>query len=310
MHVLMLGNSEIGRRRVLPALARNGVRRVDIASRSNADGAAWPAGMTGAVFGDYAEAIAASTAELVWISTVNSLHADLAKAALAAGRHVVVDKPLALCLDDARALAGLARERRLVLAEATVYADHPQIEAARRVFRDAGSAPTQLIAAFSFPPLPPGNFRHRPELGGGALLDLAPYAMSLGRVFLDAPPDDVIGRKFGHDDGFSLLALYPGGRSVTGHFGAATGYVNRLTLLGPDVTVTLERAFTSPPDLACRLSASVANAPVTLEIPAADSFALFLGRVFAAIRRRDGEDFLTALLADAEATARLKASTG
>ncbi|MDX8400249.1 MAG: hypothetical protein R8K20_08375, partial [Gallionellaceae bacterium] len=82
MRILMLGNSEIGRRRVLPAFARCGIVHVDIASRSSAKAISWPEGMSGIAFDDYATAIKCSDAELVWVSTINSLHAELAQAAL------------------------------------------------------------------------------------------------------------------------------------------------------------------------------------------------------------------------------------
>lgn len=305
MRILMLGNSEIGQRRVLPAFARCGIGHVDIASRSSATAVSWPEGMDGIVFDDYATAISHSNADLVWVSTVNSLHAQLAKVALDSGRHVVIDKPATTTLSEALLLADLAQRRNLILAEATVYAFHPQIKAARKFFTDTGSAPSQIQAAFSFPPLPPGNFRHRPDLGGGALLDLGPYAMSLGRIFFDAAPDEVICRRLDGDLGFNLLATYPGNRSVTGHFGTTTGYVNRLTLLGPQVTVTMDRAFTTTPDLVCQLAATANNAAATVEVPAADSFALFMAAVLEAVERKEGETLLQAMLDDAKAIARL-----
>lgn len=306
MHVLLLGYSEIGRRRVLPALARCGIEVVDIASRSASTDIAWPQGMRGQAFGDYAEAIRASAAGLVWVSTVNALHAELAQAALEAGRHVVIDKPSTTNLPDARRLADLARDRGLMLAEATVYAFHPQIAAARQFFADAGTAPSQMVAAFSFPPLPPENFRHRPALGGGALLDLGPYAMSLGRLFFDAAPEEVLCRPLPADSGFSLLATFSGQRSLVGHFGHSTGYINRLNLLGPGTTLAIERAFTTTPEMVCRLAATRGGTASTIEVPAADSYAVFMAAVLAAIQRKDMTAFLPALLADAEAIERLR----
>jgi predicted dehydrogenase len=297
----MLGYSEIGRRRILPAMARCGITSVDIASRSAAGTVVWPEEMQGFVFDDYAEAIRRSEAGLVWVSTVNARHAELAKAALEAGRHVMIDKPATTSLADAQNLVDLARQRNLVLAEANVYAFHPQIAAARQFFADTGSAPTQMVAAFSFPPFPPENFRRHPEMGGGALLDLGPYAMSLGRIFYAAAPEEVISRKLDGDRGFSVLAVYSGNRSLVGHFGHSTGYINRLNLLGQGTTLNIERAFTTTPEMACRLTATANNAASTIEIQPADSYAVFMEAVLAAVQRCDVEAFLPALLADAKA---------
>jgi len=310
VRVLILGNSDIARRRILPALARCGVRSVDIASQSAGAAAAWPEGMGGTAFSDYAEAIPTSRADLVWVSTVNSRHAELAELALNTGHHVIIDKPAATTPAAVEHLVALARRRGCMLAEAHVFAFHPQIEAARRVFADAGSAPTNIVAGFSYPPLPPGNFRHRPELGGGALLDLGPYAMALGRLFFAASPSDVVCRGINGDRGFNMLATYPGDRCVVGHFGMTTGYVNQLTVLGPNVTLSLARAFTTPPDFANRVQVTIAGKPSEVELPPADSFACFFSAVLSAIDGGDREAFVDAILADAAALERLRSACG
>lgn len=297
--VLMLANSEIGRRRVLPALRSAGVRKIDVASRRAAAEVRLPEGCVGRTFEDYGAALDSSDAELVWISTVNSLHAELAEAAMSAGRHVIIDKPATTTPEDSDRIIAMARRHDRVLAEATVYPFHPQIGAARSVFDRAGSCITQIVAEFSFPPLPPENFRHRPDLGGGALLDLGPYAVSLGRVFLDAAPERVDCQALPGDVGLSVILGYPGGRTVTGHFGGTTGYVNRLSLLGPAVTVAFDRAFTTPPDRPFSLSSTVDNRTVITEGPAADTFQLFAQSVFDAIDDGRPEPFLDAMAEDA-----------
>ncbi|MEZ5288658.1 MAG: Gfo/Idh/MocA family oxidoreductase [Vicinamibacterales bacterium] len=251
--VLVIGYSNIAARRVLPALWSTGVRGLEVASTS-ATAIDWP-GDTPRRFHTYEEALAESRADLVYISTVNSAHAALTARALDAGFHVVVDKPAALALDDVRDLAVLAESRGRVLAEAVVWAHHPQVARARQVFDDAGCRPTHLWAAFSFPPLPPGNFRMRAGAGGGMMNDLGPYAVTCGREFFGDAPVEVVGRVLSAtgdvDTGFSLLARYPDGRSTVGSFSCTTGYVNRLEVAGPGVVVGIERAFSPPGRVAC-----------------------------------------------------------
>ncbi len=300
MQILLLGYSDIARRRVLPALAAHGIVTIDVASQ-NAAGVTLPDGVGGRVFRHYREAIAESNADLVWISTVNSQHAELAQAALDAGRDVVIDKPATTSLDEARGLVEIAAKRGRMVAEATVYPFHPQVAAALRLFAEAGSSPTQLLAAFSFPELPPANFRHDPDLGGGAFLDLGPYALSIGRVFFDDRPRQILCQPITGDRGFSLLITYSEGRSLVGHFGTTTGYVNRLLLLGPHVSLTIDRAFTTPPRSICRLEATVANVARTIEVAPADSFAEFFRAVRIALTQGDHQSFLATMLADAEA---------
>ncbi|WP_437751580.1 Gfo/Idh/MocA family protein [Sorangium sp. So ce1389] len=304
MKVLLLGYSSLARRRVLPALASLGVRDIDVASVSRGADVALPPGVTGRCYDDYRVALARSDAALAYVSTVNSTHEELAERALERGLHVAVDKPACLSLESSRRLVQLARKRGRCLAEATVYAYHPLYREVRRIFGDAGRAPTRLTAAFSFPPLPADNYRYRAALGGGSLLDLGPYAVTLGRVLLDgAAPESiacrVVERAGEVESSFSVLMTFPGGRSLVGHYGMTTGYQNRLDVLGPDVVVTIDRAFSPPADLPIQLGVAERDRRRTVEVPAADSFAEFFRSVFGAIARGEHDDLAGTLLADA-----------
>ncbi len=306
--VLVLAYSSIVQRRVLPALAKSGVTQVDIASRGASDAIAWPEGVSGKAFEDYDTALNESAAEVVWISTVNSTHAELARTALTQGRHVLIDKPATTTLSDTEDLIALAESRGVALAEANVFAHHPQIAVSRRPFDEAGSEPKHIVAAFSYPVLPAGNFRHDPALGGGILLDLGPYAVSFGRLYFGVPPDRIHAMPLSGDRGFTILASYPGERTLSGHFGTGTGYVNRATLLGPDVAVNLERIFTTPPDQAGGIAATVRNQPFPVEMPVADSFEVFLRDVFDALDQGDPSTFRDTMLQDARALEQLRVS--
>lgn len=307
MRVLVLGGSAIVRKRVLPALAaRPEVTGVEIASRTASD----------AAFPDYATALEESAAELVYVSLVNSDHAPWAERALESGRHVVVDKPAFPDLAQAERLVELSRSRGLCLAEATVYTRHPQIEAIRELFTEAADAPSRIVASFSFPPLDEGNFRYRRELGGGALADLGPYAVSPGRLFFAARPEEVECRvlsRGGPDDletAFSVLMRYREGRSLVGHFGFDTAYRNRLSLLGSELSVDVDRIFTTPETLENGLEVRRRSGASRVKAPAADCFALFLHEVVRRIGEHDLEGLRQELVDDAFALEQLRRSAG
>src|ERR1700686_4633613 len=101
MKVLLLGYSDIARRRVIPGLYAAGVRAIDIASLS-ATTVEWPGTDPPRLYRDYEKAISESDAQLIYISTVNSLHAELGRKALNHGFHVVIDKPACLGLTETR----------------------------------------------------------------------------------------------------------------------------------------------------------------------------------------------------------------
>uniref|UniRef100_I2Q446 Putative dehydrogenase n=1 Tax=Desulfovibrio sp. U5L TaxID=596152 RepID=I2Q446_9BACT len=313
MRLLVLGGSDIFFRRVLPILPGLGVTAVDLASRSGRRPAGEPA-LPLRFFDDPAAALAGSPAEAVYVTTENSRHAALALAALASGRHVVVDKPAFLDWPTAEQAADLAAKKGLVLAEATVWADHPRFSGLREAFADAGAAPTRLSAVFSFPPLAAGNFRHRPECGGGALFDLGPYAVSPGRIFFGVEPDEIVCRVLSRgpavESAFSCLLVYPGGGSLTGLFGFDTGYANRLDVLGPNLAASMDRAFTPPPGPALTLGLNSPAGPRTATFEPADAFAGFFARAFAAMEQGTGHGLAADLLADARTLSRLRQAAG
>jgi NDP-hexose-3-ketoreductase len=310
MKTLLLGYSDIARRRILPALRRVGITAIDIASRSA--GAVLPEHLPARLFEDYEEALRRTDAAIVYVSTVNSLHGHWARKALEAGFHVVVDKPACLGLPETFALVELANRKGACLAEAITYSHHPQIEAARRQFESAGTAPTHIVAAFSFPPLAATNFRYRADLGGGALWDLGPYAATLGRAFFHDPPIDIGAQttemRGPVETSFSMLTRYSEGRTCVGSFGFTTGYVNRLDLLGPGMTIGIDRAFSPPADRSLEIVVRHHDETTGIRIPPSDSFALFLDEVLAAISAGKAGLLASRMLDDAQALDRLRAS--
>ena len=311
MKVLLIGYSSIARRRVLPALRTAGVESVDIASLS-AEEVAWNGASQPRLFRNYDTALADTDADVVYISTVNNLHAELAEKALKRGLHVAIDKPAFLSLEETRRTLDIAGRNGRCLAEATVYAYHPRIARALQVFQEARNRPTHIVAVFSVPPQPPDNFRYRAELGGGAMLDLGPYALTPGRVFFGEPASEIVGRCLSTrnevDTGFSLVATYPGGRSAVGSFGYTTGYMNRLDLLGPGIAVTMDRVFSPLANATTELIVRRDDRATTITIPPADTFALFFEDLRRAIAQSDYSRFATTMLWDAQEMARLRSS--
>ena len=311
MKVLFLGYSSISKRRVIPALQKLGAESVDVASLSKS-ASDWSSVLPVRMFSDYEQALDQSDAEIVYVSTVNSQHARWARKALQAGFHVIVDKPAFMSVAVTQELIELARLNQRCLAEATVYACHPLISRALEVFEQSGSSPSHLLAVFSYPPVSPDNYRNFLEPGGGALWDLGPYAITPGRLFFGRSPSEIIGRRLSENDevetSFSMMALYPGGRSCTGSFGFTTGYLNRLEILGPGIVVTINRAFTPLPDSTAELIVREADKVRSIHVPPADSFAIFLEDFFHAVENRNHGDFKNSMLADAITLERLRMS--
>jgi predicted dehydrogenase len=307
MHLLILGFSSIAERRVIPAAAAVGaISEISLASRSRKPPGSWP--KQARFFTDYAAALAESGADVVYLSLPNALHEQWALAALAAGKHVVVDKPAMLALEAAAHAVAEARRRKLLLAEAIVFGHHPQFQALSDFAAEQGPL-TQVDAQFIIPPLPIGNFRNHAELGGGCLLDMGPYAAATMRLLGNGPPSQVTALAGGRhpdtgvDMGFSVLARLGNGAAFSGHFSFEGEYQNRLLIVGRSGSVLTERVFSPPAEHRLEWRRRIRNAESVVTSEAADTFALFLSAVTAAAASGDHESFHRDLLADAECRA-------
>lgn len=310
MNVLILGYSDIAQRRGIPALQAAGATRIAVASRSRSID-----DDTLTRFTDYAQALRDWRPQLVYISLRNEAHAPWAERSLLAGAHTVIDKPAVLHADEARHLTHLAAARQLALAEATVYAWHPQMARIQDWVHAHGNTPLHAEARFCFPDLPAGNFRYQPEYGGGMLHDLGPYAVSIGRLLFGRQPEHLEARILarhpdtGVDLGFTLQADYGQGRTLQGRFACGETYRNSLHLISGKQQLHVERLFTTPPELSNRLSLADATGSHEEALPAADAFQRFFEALFQAINQGRHRHFAETLLADADARQRLRHAT-
>ena len=112
----------------------------------------------------------------------NSHHKTLTIKALAAGKHVLCEKPLAANADDARAMHEAAQRSGRVLMEAFHWRYHPLANRALEEIGRLGKL-KRVRAAFCIPFLSPGDIRFRKDLAGGALMDTGCYAVNIARTF-------------------------------------------------------------------------------------------------------------------------------
>jgi len=251
-------------------------------------------------FDDPETALSTATADVVYVSGSNDVHRALTERALERGLHVIVDKPAFLDLEAAEAMVRLARDKRCLLAEATVFPFHPQVRLVRELIGDDSEA-IRATAWLCIPPLPRTDFRYDPGRGGGSLLDLGPYAAATSRLLFGETPARIRCEVLSHagvDTSFSTLMTYAG-HALTGHFGFVSAYQNRLSVVTPSLALDVDRFFTTPPDLENRIRVRDALGERILVAPAADSFAMFLGACVDAIQDDDVTTFGDTLLHDA-----------
>lgn len=309
MKLLLIGFSRFARRRVLPAVSvMDAIERIDIASSHAGVEAVGHLPKLGRISTDWAAALDDMEPGLVYVSLVNSAHAHAVRCAIERGHHVIVDKPGFLTLDTAEEMVALARSHSRVLAEATCYSFHPMYPEVRSIVRDLDTDITKVVAVFT-PPVPADDFRHDRSAGGGALLDTGPYMASLGRALWGTEPDNVqviVGERTsdGLELSYSVLAGYPGGKTVVGQFGFTTTYRNSLQMLGPGIAVDLPRPFSAPPDMTVDIRIESVGENLVRSVHPADSMRIFLTDVLDAVRA-GSRAFDASLLSDARTLDRL-----
>jgi D-xylose 1-dehydrogenase (NADP+, D-xylono-1,5-lactone-forming) len=180
----LLSTASIGRLVVGAARRSAAARFVAVASR-DAERARQFAGELGLehAFGSYEALLASDRVDAVYIALPNAMHTEWTVAALAAGKHVLCEKPFALSPGAARQAADAAAAARLVCAEGFMYRYHPQTRLARQLVADGAIGGLRHIRAALSRTIPAGDIRRDPALGGGAALDLGCYCVSAARLF-------------------------------------------------------------------------------------------------------------------------------
>jgi predicted dehydrogenase len=182
-----IGAGWIARVALAPAVhAADGARLQAVAARDPLRAAGL--GPVGGVYDDYRALLDDPSVEAVYISLSNEAHKPWTLAALAAGKHVLCEKPLALDADEVAEMAAAAEAAGRLLVEATWYRWHPRTRRAAALLRAGVVGPVREVeSGFVFDGVAAGNYRLDPARGGGALYDLGPYSVGAA---LWAVPDE------------------------------------------------------------------------------------------------------------------------
>ncbi|HXQ85323.1 MAG TPA: Gfo/Idh/MocA family oxidoreductase [Gaiella sp.] len=145
--------------------------------------------------GSYEALLADPDVEAVYISLPNGMHHEWTMQALAAGKHVLCEKPYTRHPGEAEEAFDAADAAGLVLAEAFMYRHHPQTAAVARLVADGAVGRLCAVkATFTFPLHDLSDVRALPELDGGALMDVGCYCVS-GIRLLAGEPEHVRGEQ-------------------------------------------------------------------------------------------------------------------
>jgi D-xylose 1-dehydrogenase (NADP+, D-xylono-1,5-lactone-forming) len=192
----ILGNAMIGRKCVMPAItrSRNCCIRALGTLRPHQAGDVVKANSIELLYESYDMVLQDPDIDAVYIPLPNRLHLPWTLKALAAGKHVLCEKPLACSAAEARQLQAAAHANGCVLMEALMYRFHPRTHRVKSLISDGAIGVPRLVrTAFCFSmaeELLKNGKNHRLESrqGGGALMDVGCYGVSVARWFLQAEP--------------------------------------------------------------------------------------------------------------------------
>ena len=276
----VLGCADIAVNRVIPALA--GSRRVRIqalASRDAAKARQWAEKLgVPEACGSYAELLRREELEAVYVPLPNSLHAPWTLAALAAGKHVLCEKPLAMTAKEARGMVEAARRGSRVLMEGFMYRHHPRNRKALELLRSGEIGELASVESeFSYFLPDSDNYLFDPRRGGGALYDVGCYCVHIARAAAAEEPREAFAAWRLAAGGVDLtcagLLRFAGGALCTFHASMKEEQRFGYRLVGTRGLIEAPRAFLSF-GRETRLLVQKAEKTEELSFPGADEYLL------------------------------------
>jgi predicted dehydrogenase len=194
----VLGAAKFAREHMAPAIhAAEGAEFAALATSdpAKADGfRAFCPSLT--VHASYDALLADPSIDAVYVPLPNHLHVEWTLKALAAGKHVLTEKPIALRAEEIDRIIAARDASGLLAAEALMIVHHPQWHRAREWLASGEIGQLRHVdAAFSYNnAAEPGNIRNRQDTGGGSLRDIGVYTIGSMRFVTGAEPVDVAAR--------------------------------------------------------------------------------------------------------------------
>lgn len=216
----ILGAAKFARQFMAPAIhAAKDASLVALATSDAVKAGAFAAFAPGLrVHSDYDALLADPGIDAVYIPLPNHLHVDWTLRALAAGKHVLTEKPISMRADEIDRLIAARDAAGLLAAEAFMIVHHPQFQRTRELIADGAIGEVLHVdTVFTYDNRSePGNIRNRPETGGGGIRDIGVYTYGSVRFATGAEPDDLAAR-WRQENDVDVWAQVTGTFSGNGH---------------------------------------------------------------------------------------------
>lgn len=201
--------------------------------------------------GSYDELVADPAVDAIYVATPHPMHVRDAVLAIDAGKHVLIEKPVALNASEAQLIADRATEKGVIAMEAMWTRYLPHMVRIREILASGVLGEVRTVLADHTQNLPT-NPEHRlqnPDLGGGALLDLGIYPVSFAVDVLGLPAGIRAHASMtptGVDRQTAMIFDYEDGRQAVLHTALDTAGPNRAAIIGTEGAIEIDRVFYTP----------------------------------------------------------------
>ncbi len=249
-------------------------------------------------YGSYEELLADPAVDAIYNPLPNQLHVPWSVEAAKAGKHVLCEKPISLTAKEAMELIKVRDATRVKIGEAFMVRTHPQWLRARELVRGGEVGELRAITStFSYFNRDPRNIRNIPEFGGGGVMDIGCYPITMSRFLFEREPARVAGLierdpDMGTDRLSSAMLDFAPGQAT---FTCSTQLVpfQTMQILGTRGRIEIEIPYNIPPGEPSRIfidsgSELAGRSARVEEFPAVDQYTI-QGDAFSRAIQEDGE---------------------
>ena len=276
----VLGVAKIATAKVIPAMQRGSLSEVTAIASRDAAKAAQAAKDLGIPksYGSYEELLADPDIDAIYNPLPNHLHLPWSIKAAEAGKHVLCEKPIALSVEETRELIAARDRTGMKIGEAFMVHLHPQWLRALEVLRSGEIGEIRAFNfVFSYNNRDAANIRNKPELGGGAIMDIGCYPIHTSRWMFGAEPlrvSSLVERDpvFRTDRLSSAILEFPRGHAVFTCSTQMSPY-QRALIFGTEGRIEIEIPVNAPPDRETKVLIHTTESRIET-IPVCDQYTL------------------------------------
>jgi predicted dehydrogenase len=304
----VMGCAAIAKKYMLPAIKNvSAIDLVAVASRTVSKASEFGLKFNCLSYFDYKDLLCDPEIEAIYMPLPTGLHFEWAMKCLDAGKHLLLEKSLALNYREAEELVNKAREKRLLIKENYMFAYHAQQEVVKELINLRVGKIQLFRANFGFPPLSKDNFRYDPQLGGGALLDAGGYVLKALDVFFPHYEAIIQAATLSYENnnvdvaGVATFNLIGQNQVIPCHlaFGFNHYYQCNIDVWGSKARLTTNRTFTSPPAFKANVKIESEFGLEQIDLPESNHFEMILKRYIEILNSGFYQDEYDAILKQA-----------